>query len=105
MNSFQYAGLAVTVGLFFITHFITLFKWINTMGESIREVTVKMEERTTAIMGDLEKINSSLEALATAGIRIGTVERRIDDHEGRIRFVERDVASCVIGNKNKRAGD
>lgn len=104
MNTLQYAGLAVTVGLFFLTHFITLFKWIGSTSASIKEITIKMEERTSMIMADLEKVNSSLEALATAGIRIGTVERRMEDHESRLRLIEHDVASCMAV-KNKRTGD
>lgn len=103
MNVLQYAGLAVTVGLFFVTHFITLFKWINAMSDSIKEVTIKMEERTNAIMSDLRKVNASLEALATAGIRIGNVESRVTDHELRIRVIERDVA--LFANVRKENGE
>lgn len=91
--------MAVTVGLFFVTHFITLFKWINAMGTSIKEVTIKMEERTGAIMDDLRKVNQSLEALATTGLRLGTIERRLEDQEIRIRAVERSTAAMMVMRK------
>lgn len=80
----QALGIAITVILFFVAQSIALFKWIKSSGEWMS----RMEERTSAIVGDLKKVNKSLELLATADYRISQMEKNVADHEERIRELE-----------------
>lgn len=80
----QVIGIVVTVMLFLIGHSIALFKWIKSSGEWMS----RMDERTNAVVGDLRKVNRSLELLATADYRISQMEKNVADHEERIRELE-----------------
>lgn len=80
----QVLGIAITVILFFVAQSIAFFKWIKSSGEWMS----RMEERTSAIVGDLRKVNKSLELLATADYRISQMEKNVADHEERLRELE-----------------
>lgn len=85
------AAVIVTLVLFFITQTIALFRWISGISRSLESIAVRMEERTSAMMGDLRKVNHSLEALATADLRLSNVEKGLSDHETRIREIESET--------------
>lgn len=88
MNSMQWAGVGVTVVLFVITHAIAVFKWISSLTASLKEITAKFEERTSALVYDIRKISGSVESLATAVVRFERIEKDVSDHEFRIRTLE-----------------
>lgn len=88
MNSMQWAGVGVTVVLFVITHAIAVFKWISSLTASLKEITAKFEERTSALVYDIRKISGSVESLATAVVRFERIEKDVSDHEVRIRTLE-----------------
>lgn len=88
MNSFQLAGIGVTVILFVLTHAIAVFKWVSSLTSSLKEITAKFEERTSALVWDMRKISGSVESLAAAVVRFERIERDVSDHEARIRELE-----------------
>lgn len=88
MNSMQWAGVGVTIVLFVITHAIAVFKWISSLTASLKEITAKFEERTSALVWDMRKISGSVESLATAVVRFERIEKDVSDHELRIRTLE-----------------
>jgi len=90
MNSFQLAGVGVTVVLFVITHAIAVFKWISSLTASLKEITAKFEERTSALVWDMRKISGSVEALAAAVVRFERIEKDVSDHEVRLRILEQE---------------
>lgn len=90
MNSMQWAGVGVTVVLFVITHAIAVFKWISSLTASLKEITAKFEERTSALVWDMRKISGSVETLAAAVVRFERIEEVSRDHETRIRSLEQE---------------
>lgn len=90
MSGIQWVGIAVTISLFVITHAIAVFKWISSLTASLKEITAKFEERTSALVWDLRKISGSVESLAAAVVRFERIERDVSDHEIRIRGLESD---------------
>lgn len=82
-------GVVVTIFLFAITQLILFFKWITKLSEEIKVLATRFEERTSLLREDVKKINHVLETLATAALRVNVVERQTQDHEERIREMER----------------
>lgn len=93
--------ILVTLALFLITQTIALFRWISGISSSLESIAVKMEERTAAMMNDLKKVNDSLQALATADLRLSNVERGINDHESRLRELENEVRSELHAGRTR----
>lgn len=91
----------VTLALFLITQTIALFRWISGISGSLNSIAVKMEERTAAMMNDLKKVNDSLQALATADLRLSNAERSINDHESRLRELENEVRGELYAGRNR----
>lgn len=81
----QVVGIFVTIILFLVGQSIAFFKWIKS--NSVWMAT--MEERTNIMVGDLRKVNKSLEMLATADLRMSRLEASNQDHEQRIRALEK----------------
>lgn len=88
MNSAQWIGVAVTVALFVLTHAVAVFKWVSSLTSSLKEITAKFEERTSALVYDMRKISGSVEVLAAAVVRFERIEEVSRDHEARIRSLE-----------------
>ena len=74
--------------LFVLTHAIAVFKWISSLTVSLKEITTRFEERTSALVYDMRKISSSVEKLAEAVVRFERIEEVSRDHEIRLRHVE-----------------
>ena len=92
MSGIQWVGIAVTVALFVLTHAIAVFKWISSLTVSLKEITAKFEERTSALVWDLRKISGSVEKLAEAVVRFERIEKDVADHETRVRALEEGQA-------------
>lgn len=90
MSSFQLVGIGVTVILFVLTHAIAVFKWVSSLTSSLKEITAKFEERTSALVYDMRKISGSVETLAAAVVRFERIEEVSRDHETRIRILEQE---------------
>ena len=88
MSGIQWVGIVVTVVLFVLTHAIAVFKWISSLTSSLKEITAKFEERTSALVWDLRKISGSVEKLAEAVVRFERIEEVSRDHEARLRHME-----------------
>lgn len=88
MSGIQWVGIAVTVVLFVLTHAVAVFKWISSLTVSLKEITAKFEERTSALVWDMRKISGSVESLAAAVVRFERIERDVSDHEIRLREIE-----------------
>lgn len=90
MSGIQWVGIAVTVVLFVLTHAIAVFKWISTLTASLKEITARFEERTSALVFDMRKISDSVGKLAEAVVRFERIEEVSRDHEIRIRTLEHE---------------
>jgi hypothetical protein len=90
MSGVQWIGIAVTVVLFVITHAIAVFKWISTLTASLKEITARFEERTSALVYDIRKISGSVETMAATVVRFERIEEVSRDHEVRIRTLEQE---------------
>lgn len=93
MSGIQWAGIVITVVLFMITHAFALFKWVSSITTSLKGITEKFEERTSALVYDIRTIRASMEQLASTVVRFEHVEAGHRDHEDRIRLLER---ACVL---------
>jgi len=93
MSGIQWVGIIVTVALFIITHAIAVFKWVASLTASLKEITAKFEERTSALVFDMRKISGSVETLAMAVVRFERIEKDVMDHEHRIRTLEESERS------------
>jgi hypothetical protein len=91
MSGIQWIGVAVTISLFVLTHAMAVFKWISTLTVSLKEITAKFEERTSALVWDMRKISGSVEKLAEAVVRFERIEEVSRDHEARIRQMEQEA--------------
>lgn len=90
MSGIQWVGIAVTVVLFVLTHAVAVFKWISTLTASLKEITARFEERTSALVFDMRKISDSVGKLAEAVVRFERIEEVSRDHEIRIRTLEQE---------------
>jgi len=90
MSGIQWVGIAVTVVLFVLTHAVAVFKWISTLTASLKEITARFEERTSALVFDMRKISDSVGKLAEAVVRFERIEEVSRDHEIRIRTLEHE---------------
>ena len=90
MTGIQWVGIIVTIVLFVLTHAVAVFKWISTLTASLKEITAKFEERTSALVYDMRKISGSVETLAAAVVRFERIEEVSRDHETRIRVLEQE---------------
>ncbi len=92
MSGIQWVGIIVTIVLFVLTHAVAVFKWISTLTASLKEITARFEERTSALVYDIRKISGSVETLAAAVVRFERIEEVSRDHEARLRHMEQEVS-------------
>lgn len=84
------AASIIAIILALVGYTVAFWKFISNMNSNVAVLATKIDERTTSLVAHLKKIDSTLDKLANADIRLSTLEALGLDHESRLRSLERE---------------